>query len=54
MFKLLTQKERIKRAESENKKLVLRNQELEEALLELAEYVAKQEANDGKDISEEN
>ena len=51
MFKIISQKERIQRAEASNKMLSLRNQELENALLEIAEYIAKQEAQDGETVS---
>lgn len=54
MYKKLTEKERLRNLASENARLSQRNAELEEALLELAQYVAKQEVTDGKDISEEN
>jgi len=42
MFKIITQKERLQRAEAENKKLAQKNAELEEAILELAQIISEE------------
>ena len=42
MFKIIKDKDRIRKAESENNALKLRNQQLEDALLELAQIVGGQ------------
>ena len=42
MFKFLTLEERNRRLEAENKALMVKNQQLEDALLELAQIVGGQ------------
>ena len=41
MFEIIKDKDRMRKAESENNALKLKNQQLEEALLELAQYVSE-------------
>ena len=51
MFKFLTLEDRNRRIEAENKALMAKNQQLEDALLELAQIVGGQY---GENISQEN
>ena len=51
MFGIIKEKDRIRKAESENHALRLKNQQLEEALLELAQIVS--EAQNGEVIRTE-
>lgn len=41
MFGIIKEKDRIRKAESENNALRLKNQQLEEALLEVAQYISE-------------
>ena len=41
MFGIVKEKDRIRKAESENKALKAKNQLLEEALLEVAQYISE-------------
>ena len=52
MFKFLTLEERNRRLEAENNLLRAKNQQLEDALLELAQILS--EAQNGENISQEN
>lgn len=55
MFKRLTKQEQIRAERSENAKLLVKNQQLEEAVLELASIISENmEAQDGEIISEQN
>ena len=51
MFGIIKEKDRIRKAESENKALRLKNQQLEEAVLELAQIVS--EAQNGEVVRTE-
>jgi len=51
MFKILTEKEQLRKARAENAQLLAKNQQLEEAILELAQIIS--EAQDGKTVSEQ-
>ena len=54
MFKLLTIRERLRIEQSKNKVLMLKNQTLEEAVLELAQIISdtKLEEQDGETVHE--
>ena len=52
MFAIIKNKDRIRKAESENKALLAKNQMLEDAVLELAQILS--EAQNGENISQEN
>ncbi len=41
MFRIIKNKDRIRKAESENKALLAKNQQLEDAILELAQIIAE-------------
>ena len=41
MFEIIKDKDRMRKAESENKALLLKNKILEDALLELAQYISE-------------
>ena len=41
MFEIIKDKDRIRKAESENKALLLKNKILEDALLEVAQYISE-------------
>ncbi|MGI6176775.1 MAG: hypothetical protein ACOYJC_11620 [Christensenellales bacterium] len=41
MFRIIKDKDRIRKAESENKALLLKNKILEDALLEVAQYISE-------------
>ena len=41
MFLIIKDKDRIRKAESENKALLLKNKILEDALLEVAQYISE-------------
>ena len=41
MFEIIKDKDRIRKAESENKVLLLKNKILEDALLEVAQYISE-------------
>ena len=41
MFSIIKDKDRIRKAESENKALLLKNKLLEDALLEVAQYISE-------------
>lgn len=47
LFKFLTTKERLRKAERRNKELLERVEELTDALIEVAEIVAQKEEDDG-------
>ena len=51
MFLIIKDKDRIRKAESENKALLLKNKILEDALLEVAQYVS--EVKNGETIPTE-
>ena len=51
MFQIIKDKDRMRKAESENNALKLKNQQLEDALLELAQYVS--EAQNGETVCTE-
>jgi hypothetical protein len=52
MFRIIKDKDRMRKLESENNKLRLEKSQLEDALLELAQILS--EAQNGENISQEN